>query len=134
MATRILYLNLVPAVQSRTMFLLTLSLTVLAGAGDTLHLAPGHDGGVPGLPVLVVLSLHGTPPAGQDVQTAPDPAHVVQLLTVHLQDRRGGLHLLVNLLWLLGTDLAAGQGVGPLGLLGEAGGEWRTLLLVAVHS
>ena len=88
---------------------------------------------VPGCAVLVVVSLPGTAPAGEDVQAAPGQAHVVQLLGVHMY-HWGGLHLLVHLLRLLRTNLAAGEGVWSLGLLTEAGRQWRTLLFVAVDS
>lgn len=84
------YLHLVPAAQHRAMLLLTSRLTVFAGACDTFHLAPWHHMRVPGLAVLVVVSLPGAAPRGQDVQAAPLPAHVVQFVAVVCDDRVGG--------------------------------------------
>ena len=61
-----------------------------AGACDTFHLAPWHHMRVPGLAVLVVVSLPGAAPRGQDVQAAPLTAHVVQFVAVVCDDRVGG--------------------------------------------
>ena len=108
----------------------------LAGTGDTFHLSPGHHVGVPGLPVLVVAALPGTPTAGQDVEAIPSRARpVVQVLRVDLEDGWGGgdHHLLVQLRFLR-THLAAVQRIFSPGVLTEAGGERRTLLFITMHS
>lgn len=65
------------------MFLLTFCLTVLTSTGDTLHLSPGLDVRVPGLSVLVVVSLPGTAPTGQDVQATAGQAHVIESMAGH---------------------------------------------------
>ena len=87
---------------------------------------------VPRGAVLVVVPLPGAAAAGEDVEAAALPRHVLQHVAVVRDDglQRGpGAGPGAG----AGADLAAGERVGPHGLAVEAGGEARTLLLVAVH-
>ena len=89
---------------------------------------------VPRGAVLVVVPLPGAAAAGEDVEAAALPRHVLQHVAVVRDDglQRGpgaGPGAGAG----AGADLAAGERVGPHGLAVEAGGEARTLLLVAVH-
>ena len=83
--------------------------------------------------VLVVVPLPGAAAAGEDVEAAALARHVLQHVAVvrddGLQWGRAGPGAGAG----AGADLAAGERVGPHGLAVEAGGEARTLLLVAVH-
>ena len=81
--------------------------------------------------VLVVVPLPGAAAAGEDVEAAALARHVLQHVAVVRDDglQRGRAGPGAG----AGADLAAGERVGPHGLAVEAGGEARTLLLVAVH-
>ena len=114
-----------------------LRISYLAGTFDALHLSPGHDVRMPGLSVLMVVSLPLAASAGEDVQAVPGQTRpVVQILAVSRWEGggRGGHHLLVQRRRFLGTNFAAVQRVFSPGVLTEAGGERRTLLFITMHS
>lgn len=133
--------HLVSAPQHWTMFLLTSRLTVLARAGDTLHLPPRHHVRVPRVAVLVVTPLPGAAARGQDVEAAPLAAHVVEFLAVMTRDHRV-LVLRLSLRTLRGlghgqfqlrTHFTAGQGVRSDGFADQTRRQARTFFFVTIH-
>ena len=50
----------------------------LTGTGNTWHLPPGHDSGVPAVSILVVVAFPRAAPLLQDVLTGSLLAHVIE--------------------------------------------------------
>jgi len=95
----------------------------LADTGDAVHLSPGEDGGVPAVPVLVVVPPPLAPPAPQDVQPGPRHRHVPLLVRIgDLDQVRAAARVRAA------AGLAAAERPGPDRLAGGTVQRWARLL------